>query len=66
VAVEVRIQSLRAEQENLKEKSNELLKKGEVSVENLLERITDAEQTVSKGSFDAIFENKKKVGQWRY
>jgi hypothetical protein len=62
VAVEVKIQTLRVEQENLNVKAGELLKKGELSAETLLQRITDAEQTASKDSFGAISENKKKVG----
>ncbi|GFG29142.1 hypothetical protein Cfor_00212, partial [Coptotermes formosanus] len=61
VAVEVKIQTLRVEQENLNVKAGELLKKGELSAETLLQRITDAEQTASKDSFGAISENKKKV-----
>jgi hypothetical protein len=62
-AVELKIQALRAEEETLKLKAGEMLKEGELSVETLLESITDAEQTVSKDSFDTISENKKKVGQ---
>jgi hypothetical protein len=59
----VKIQTLRVEQENLNVKAGELLQKGELSAETLLRSIRDAEQTVSKDSFDAISENKKKVGQ---
>jgi hypothetical protein len=60
---ELKIQALRVEEESEKLKVDELLKEGEVSAEALLERITDTEQTVSKDSFDAISENKKKVRQ---
>jgi len=62
-AVEMKIQTLRKEEEDLKMKAGELLKTGELSAESLLESITDAEQTVSQDSFDAISDNKKKVGQ---
>ncbi|PNF25479.1 hypothetical protein B7P43_G05998 [Cryptotermes secundus] len=65
LAVEVKIQTLRVEEEKLNIRANELLKQGEESVENLLGRIRDTEQTVSKGSdFDAISENKKKVAMF--
>lgn len=60
-AVEMKIQTLRKEEEDLKMKAGELLKTGELSAESLLESITDAEQTVSQDSFDAISDNKKKV-----
>lgn len=60
-AVEVKIQTLRKEEENMKGKAEELIKEGDISAEALLERITEAERTVSKDSFDAIPENKKKV-----
>jgi hypothetical protein len=63
VAIDLKIQSLRVEEENLKVQVSELLKTGELSVETLLEKITVAEQTVSKDSFEAISNNKKKVGQ---
>jgi len=43
--------------------AGELLKRGELSVETLLRNITEAEHKVSKDSFDAISDNKKKVGQ---
>lgn len=67
LAVEVKIQTLRVKQEELNVKANELLKQGEESIENLLGRIRDTEQTVSKGpDFDAISENKKKVVQLKY
>jgi hypothetical protein len=59
----LKIQTLRAKEYSQKLKADELLKEGEASFENLLEMITDAEQTISKDSFDAISENKKKVGQ---
>ena len=62
-AVDVKIQTLRGEEQELKAKAGELLKTGELSAESLAERITDAEQTVSQDSFDAISDNKKKVGQ---
>jgi hypothetical protein len=62
LAVEVKIQTLRVEQEKLNTRANELLSQGEKSVENLLDRIRVTEQTISKGpNFDAISENKKKV-----
>jgi len=60
-AVEYKIQTLRVEEESLKLKTGELLKEGELSFEALLQRITDAQHTISKDSFDAIPENKKKV-----
>jgi len=63
VAVELKIQALRTEEEDLKMKADELLETGELSAESLLESITDAEQTVSQDSFDAISDNKNKVGQ---
>jgi hypothetical protein len=67
LAVEVKIQTLRVEQEKLNIRANELLKQAEESVEKLLGRIRDTEQTVSKGpDFDAISENKKKVVQLKY
>lgn len=65
LAVEVKIQTLRVEQEKLNIRANELLKQGEESIEDLLGRIGDTEQTVSKGpNFDAISENKKKVAMF--
>ena len=63
MAVAMKIQALRIEEGNLKVKAGELLKTGELSAEALLESITDAEQTVSQDSFDAISDNKRKVGQ---
>jgi hypothetical protein len=63
VAVDMKVQTLRVEEEILKKKASELLKTGELSVETLLEKITVAEHTVSKDSFDVISDNKKKVGQ---
>ena len=60
-AVDVKIQTLRKEEENMKAKAEELITEGDISAEALLERITEAERTVSKDSFDAISENKKKV-----
>jgi len=59
----MKIQTLRKEEENLKMQAGELLKRGELSVETLLRNITEAEHKVSKDSFDAISDNKKKVGQ---
>jgi uncharacterized protein YecA (UPF0149 family) len=62
LAVEVKIQTLRVEQEKLNTRANQLLKQGEESVENLLDRIHVTEQTISKEpNFDAISDNKKKV-----
>lgn len=61
MAVAMKIQALRIEEGNLKVKAGELLKTGELSAEALLESITDAEQTVSQDSFDAISDNKRKV-----
>ena len=61
--VKLKIQTLRTEEENLKLEVGELLKTGEISFEVLLERIRDTEKTVSKDSFDAISDNRKKVGQ---
>jgi hypothetical protein len=67
VAVEVKIQTLRVEQEKMNVNANELLKQGEESVRNLLGRIRDIEETVSKGpDFDAISENRKKVVKLKY
>lgn len=67
VAVEVKIQTLRVEQEKLNVKANELLKQGEESVKNLLGRIRDIEETVSNGpAFDAVSENRKKVVKLEY
>jgi len=60
-ATEMKIQTLRIQEENLKLQAGELLKSGEFSVETLLEKITEAENTVSKDSFDAISDNRKKV-----
>jgi hypothetical protein len=40
-------------------KAGEMLKKGELSAETLLQRTRDAEQTASKDSFGASSENKK-------
>jgi hypothetical protein len=62
-AVEMKIQTLRIQEENLKLQAGELLKSGEFSVETLLEKITETENTVSKDSFDAISDNRKKVRQ---
>jgi len=59
----MKTQTLRIEEENLKLQAGELLKRGELSVETLLEKITDAEHTVSKDSFDVISDNRKKVRQ---
>lgn len=67
VAVEVKIQTLRVEQEKMNVKANELLNQGEESVKTLLKRIRDVEETVSKGpDFDAISENRKKVVKLEY
>ena len=62
-AIDMKIQALRIEEENLKVKTSELLKTADFSFETLLEKIRVAEHTVSKDSFDAISDNKKKVGQ---
>jgi len=62
-AIEVKIETLRKKEEDLKLKTGELLKTREQSAEILLGRMTDAEQTVSQDSFDAISDNRKKVGQ---
>jgi len=59
-AVDMKIQTLRIEDENLKMKASELLKTRELSVETLPERVTVTEDTVSKDSFDAISNNNKK------
>lgn len=62
MAVEVKIQSLRVEQEKMSVKTSDLLKQGEESVMNLLRRIQDVEEMVCNGhDFNAISENKKKV-----
>jgi hypothetical protein len=67
LAVEVKIQTLRVEQENMKVKANELLKQGEESTTNLLGRIRDTEEIISKGpDFDAISENRNKVVKLEY
>lgn len=59
--IEMNIETLRKKEEDLKLKAGELLKTRELTAETLRERITDAEQTVSQDSFDAISDNKKKV-----
>jgi len=59
VAVDMKIQTLRIEEENLKVKASELLKTGELSVETLPESVTVGEHTVSKDSIDAIFDKNK-------
>lgn len=60
-AIEIKVVTLRKKEEDLKLKAGELLKTREQSAEILLGRMTDAEQTVSQDSFDAISDNKKKV-----